>query len=85
MAKQTGDGNKKFSTGDIYLTSFLSLRGFTPEAKVIGNKVIFEFELTNSLLRELGQFNTNPSIPLLDFITEIKKTRATLLSMRERG
>jgi len=84
MAKQTDDG-KKFSTGDVYLVSFLSLRGFLPQAKVIGNKVVFEFDLTNSLLFELGQFNTNPSVPLLDYVTEVKKTRAILLSVRERS
>lgn len=74
---------KAFSTLDIYLASFLSLHDQDVTLELQNGKVIFTFEATDSLYRLMNQFNSNETIPVLDYTTVIKTLRGKMLTRKE--
>jgi len=75
--------SKKFQTLDLYLASYLSLRGHAPAFVRKGTRVVFEFPASDEVYRVAAEYNGNPDVELLDFISEIRKNRSHMLSGRE--
>jgi len=73
---------KKFQTLDLYLASFLSLRGHAPAFTRQGTRVVFEFPASDEVYRVAAEYNGNPDVSLLDFISEIRKNRSQMLAGR---
>ena len=72
-----------FQTFDIYLITYLSLLGISPEFKLINSsRVIFEVPVSDNFYQLMSQFNSNVNVPVGDFVTELKKMRGKMLSMR---
>jgi len=77
--------SKTFETLDIYLSSYLSLKGIQPSLELKSGRVVFVFAATDQLHLLMREYNSNPSVPLLQFITEAKALRGQMLSLRGRG
>ena len=67
---------------DIYATAFCSYRGIEITLTKHDRRVIFHLPDTPSTYRTLSEFNNNPELPLLDYITHLKRLRAMMISMR---
>ena len=74
---------KTFQTYDVYLSAFLSLSGLplTLE-KINGSKIVFSFLVNDDLYPLMSNFNSNVNMPVGDFVTEVKKLRGQMLTMR---
>lgn len=74
--------NQKFTTLDLYLASFLSLRGHAPAFIRQGTRIVFEFPATDEVYRFAAEYNGSPEVSLLDFIAEVRKNRSQMLAGR---
>lgn len=66
---------------DIYLASYLSLKGISPELVKHGTRIVFEFPPTDEVYRLTREYNDNPQIDLLNFVTAIRKLKAQMFSV----
>lgn len=73
---------KSLATLDLYLSSFLTLHGITPELKLNNGRVTFNFPVNDDLYRLANSYNSNEPIPVADFVTAIKTLRGQMLTMR---
>lgn len=80
----TESKSKVFSTLDLYLSSFLVLRGLIPKLEINNGKVVFTFPVSDSLYKFMGEYNANINVPITDLITHIKMLRGQMLTMRGR-
>ncbi len=78
----TESNQKTFTTLDLYLSSFLSMAGISPNLELSNGKVIFTFPATETLYRLMMDFNSNASVPAADFVTTIKTLRGQMLTMK---
>jgi hypothetical protein len=67
---------------DIYQASFCSYRGIEVTFSKQDRRVIFHLPDTPGTYRTLAEFNNNPVLPLLDYITHLKRIRAVMIGMR---
>jgi hypothetical protein len=73
---------KKFQVLDVYLAAWLSMKGHPPDFIRQGTRVIFEFPASDEVYRIAAQYNGNPDVALLDFVSEVRKVRSRMLSAR---
>lgn len=73
---------KLFSTLDLYLSAFLSLKNILPSFTNNNGRIIFEFEISNKLYNLIESYNSNTEVPAIDFVNEIKTLRSRMLTMR---
>lgn len=73
---------KKIALLDIYHASYLALHGFTPELTLQGTRVVFEFQAANEVYKLTREYNTNPSVPILDYINNLRRLKAMMFSMK---
>lgn len=67
---------------DIYQAAFLALKQIEPVLRKDGTRIIFEFPGTGLVLEKLRMYNLNPSLKVLDFVAQVRRLRAQMLSMR---
>lgn len=67
---------------DIYLTSFLSYHGISPQFTKQGSRVVFEFPATDEVNQLTRAYNENPSVRVLDFVHHLRRIRSQMLSAR---
>lgn len=77
------ESRQKFTTLDLYLSSFISLQGIEPNLEIKGNKVAFSFEPTDRLYRIMADFNSNAEVPVADYATILKTLKGKMLSLKE--
>ncbi|PIV41227.1 MAG: hypothetical protein COS27_10430 [Nitrospirae bacterium CG02_land_8_20_14_3_00_41_53] len=77
MAKE-----RRFSTIDINLSSFLELNGLHASLELIKGKVVFVFPANDTLYKLLEAYNSNSPVPVGDFVTRLKILRGQMLTMR---
>ena len=73
---------KPLAFHDIYYVAFADLKGIPIKLTREGNRVIFLLPDEPNTYRVLGEFNNNPSLQLLDFVTHLKKIRAQMIALR---
>ena len=73
---------KPLAFHDIYCVAFADLKGIPIKLTREGNRVIFLLPDEPNTYRVLGEFNNKPSLPLLDFVTHLKKIRAQMIALR---
>ncbi len=78
----TIDKLKKFQTLDLYLAAWLAMNGHSPTYARQGTRIVFEFPATDEVYKIAASYNGNPDIALLDFVSEVRKVRAQMLSAR---
>jgi hypothetical protein len=76
---------KTFQTLDIWLSSFLSLYGIHPNLELSDGKVIFVFPISDNLYKLMANYTSNMSVPVADFVTQVKVLRGQMLTMRNQG
>lgn len=67
---------------DIYGVAYCAFKGIDVTLTKQGRRVIFHIPDTPGTYRTLSEFNNNPELPLLDYITHLKRLRAMMISMR---
>ncbi len=67
---------------DIYLTSFLSLHGISPQFTKQGSRIVFEFPASKEVNQLTRAYNENPSVHVLDFVHHLRRIRSQMLSAR---
>ncbi len=67
---------------DIHQAAFLNLHGIEPELLKQGTRVIFEFPGNQTVFKLLLKYNGNPAIPVLDFVSCLRRLRSMMLGMR---
>ena len=73
---------KTFQTLDIGLASFLDLHYLPSTLEVNNEKVVFTFPISDDLYKLITNYNSNMSVPVLDFVTTLKKLRGQMLTLR---
>lgn len=74
---------KDFTTMDVWIAGYLSLKGVEPSLENRNGKIIFTFETSNELYRLLDSFNSNELVPVNNYCQRVKILRGKLLSMKE--
>jgi hypothetical protein len=67
---------------DIYSVAYCSYKGIDVTFTKQDRRVIFHLPDTPDTYRTLSEFNANPIIPLLDYITHLKRLRAMMIGLR---
>lgn len=68
---------------DLNEVAFLKLHGIEPHFEKQGTRIIFVFEATDDFFDISALYKTNPPVPVLDFVRELKTMRGRMLSMRD--
>ncbi|MEE9913198.1 MAG: hypothetical protein K4571_15910 [Deltaproteobacteria bacterium] len=68
---------------DIHQAAFLTLHEITPTFTKSGTRVVFEFDITTGVRKLLDQYNQNPIVPLLDYVTHLRRLRSQMLAIRD--
>jgi len=74
--------DRRFSTIDINLSSFLELNGLQASLELNSGKVIFVFPANDTLYKFLEAYNSNSLVPVGDFVTRLKILRSQMITMR---
>lgn len=67
---------------DIYQAAYCSYKGIEVTFTKKDSRVIFHLPDTPGTYLILSEFNANPILPLLDYVTHLKRLRAIMISMR---
>jgi len=67
---------------DIYATAYCSYKGIAVTFTKQDRRVIFHLPDTAATYCTLSEFNNNPTLQLLDYVTHLKRLRAMMISMR---
>jgi len=67
---------------DIYQTAYCDYKGIQPTLIKQDRRVIFLLPDTPGTYQIITEFNNNPRVPLLDYLTHLKKLRAQMISLR---
>ena len=72
-----------FTTLDLYLAAFLSMKGSEPTLEKQGTRVVFRFPSGPNISALVDQYNLeNPQIRILDYVYSVKKIRGRMLNVR---
>ncbi len=67
---------------DINKATFYALYGIDPILESINGRVVFTFPICDDLYRLMDNYNSNVSVPVLDFVTQLKALRGQMLTLR---
>ena len=82
MVNDSTTGKGKIPVFDINVATFLELNNAPPELTMLGSRVVFEFESSDAVYTLLRAYQSNPSVPILDYVNVLRRLRARMLSMR---
>lgn len=74
--------NKVYSTLDAYQAGWLTLKGHTPQLVNQSEKVIFIFTLSESLIKDLSDYNAGALVEASRFAFAVKTLKSQIHSMR---
>lgn len=78
MAKDTN----KLPIFDINTACFLELNHIPAELTIQGTRVVFEFDSTDEVYKLLHEYQNNPPVPVLDYVSALRRLRSKMLTMR---
>ena len=67
---------------DLHLAAFQALNGNPPELSLQGTRVIFLFRPDATFNRLAEQFNSNASVPCLDYVNAFRQLKAMMITKR---
>ena len=76
---------QKMPIMDIYLASYSVLNGITPELALQGTRITFDFPATDKVYKIARDFNNNPPVPLLDFVSSVRQLRSQMIALKRGG
>jgi len=68
---------------DIHQSAYLLFKGIVPELQKEGTRVIFYFTNDAETQQAMIAYNSNPAVPILDFVATLRRLRAQMLSLRD--
>lgn len=68
---------------DIHQAAYLELHGIEPNLTKQGTRVIFEFPSRKPVFDLIQQYNSNPSVNVLDYVSHLRRLRSQMLAMRD--
>jgi hypothetical protein len=74
--------SNKIPLHDIYSVAYCSYKGANITLSKEERRVIFHIPDIPSTYRLLAEFNNNPNLPLLDYLTHLRKLRAQMINLR---
>ena len=75
------DGSK-FSTLEIHLAAYLEYRGIPSELENHGGRAIFTFPQSDTLFRLTSAYNSNDSVPVVDYVGVLRSLKARMFAAR---
>lgn len=81
----TSAAEQSFSTLDIHLAAFLSLRGYPPELECNNGRVIFRFPAIACVFNLVNDFTANAAVPVADFAGEVKALRGRMFAAKQNA
>jgi len=76
--------SKNIPIMDIHQATFLDFNGIQPNLTKQGTRVVFEFPNTRKVLELIQKYNSNPLVPIADFVHRLRKLRAQMLQLVEQ-
>jgi hypothetical protein len=70
---------------DIYQIAYAEMQGVIPELSIQGTRVAFNLPASDEVYKILREYQTNPSVSILDYVKVLRRLRAKMLSMRGQG
>lgn len=67
---------------DIYQAAYVSYKGIEVNLTKQNRRVIFLLPDTPDTYRIMSEFNNNPELPLLNYLTYLRKLRAQMINLR---
>jgi hypothetical protein len=67
---------------DIYGVTYCAYKGIKVTLTKQDRRVIFNLPDTPDTYKALSEFNNNPKLRLLDYLTHLRKLRAQMISLR---
>lgn len=77
-----GKAKNKLPVFDIHAAAYLEFKSISPELIMQGTRVVFEFEASEKVYQLLREYQSNPSVSILDYVNVLRRLRARMLSMR---
>lgn len=68
---------------DIYAAAYGDYKGIPIHYDKQNRRVIFLLPDTPETYQVLAEFNKNPVLPILDYLTHLRKLRAQMISLRD--
>jgi len=75
--------NRFFTTLDAYQAGFLTLKGHTPELTKSSQKIIFNFQQTDKLATDLGEYFNGAMVDAMRFALAVKQLKTQIFSKKE--
>lgn len=82
MKKNNGQ-DKVYSTLDSFQSGFLTLKGHTPRFENQNGKIVFVFALTDTLTKDLQDYNNGAIVEASKFTFAVKTLKSQIHSMRK--
>ncbi|MGO9139157.1 MAG: DUF5659 domain-containing protein [Syntrophales bacterium] len=79
---QTPKSTSTLPLHDINLSAYLDYRGIEPALVKENTRIVFCFPNNAETHRLMAEYNQNPAVPILDFISHLRKLRSLMLSQR---
>lgn len=67
---------------DIYQAAYSELKGFPSELVLNGTRVEFNLPACGEVYEILREYQTNPQVPIVDYVNILRRLRARMLSKR---
>jgi hypothetical protein len=77
--------DKTLELADINAAAFLSLQDIPVTLINRAGRVYFVVPAEDRTYRELARLQSNPEVPILDFINRLKRLRSQMLDARDYG
>ena len=77
-------GNGKIvSIKDIHTAAYLEFKGIELTLCKIGTRVVFSISADDLSYRLLAEFQTNPEVPILEYVNLLRRLRSRMLDVRD--
>lgn len=82
MEKKKGQRAETYTTLDAYQAGWLTLKGHSPKLINQNGKVVFVFILTDTLLKDLADYNNGAVVEASRFAFAVKTLKSQIDSLR---
>jgi hypothetical protein len=74
--------DKEIPLSDLNLSAFHLYHGNPPELSLQGSKVIFLFSNDDTFFELSARYNSNETIPVLDFVNALRQLKAVMMNKK---
>lgn len=77
------DSHQNLPVYDIHQAAYLNMEGIPIEYEKHGSRVTFMLPATQESYQLLADYNENPKVGLLEFVSALRRVRSQMLSARD--